>query len=209
MSAAWPGGVGPACHTGPMTAPPLERPRLLTVAEFAVLPEATAGRYELREGKVVMPLSPVPGHQLCLQELLHQLRGQLPPRLCTVPEVDIDLGSVPPERPGFVRIPDLVVVTRAGVERRRREGGLLRASEVVLAVEIVSDGSQRTDRTITHGEYADAGIPHYWIVDIDDRPALTVCHQAGEFGYADAPPATGVFTTEQPFPVRLDLDALG
>jgi hypothetical protein len=31
---------------------------------------------------------------------------------------------------------------------------------VVLAIEIVPDGSQRTDHTIKHAEYADAGIPH-------------------------------------------------
>ena len=30
----------------------------------------------------------------------------------------------------------------------------------------------------------------------------------GEFGYADAAPATGVFETEAPFPLRLDLDQL-
>jgi Uma2 family endonuclease len=192
-----------------MTALPLQPRRLLTVAEFAALPEASDGRYELQEGNLVMSPRPVPEHQLCLQELQFQLCGQLPPHLRAVPEVDVDLELVPPERPGFVRIPDLVVVTRAALERRRREGGLLRASEIGLAVEIVSGGSQRTDRTIKHGEYADAGIPHYWIVDIDDRPALTACHRAGEFGYADAPPATGVFATEQPFPVRLDLDVLG
>ncbi|MHA6628893.1 Uma2 family endonuclease [Pseudonocardia sichuanensis] len=191
-----------------MTALPLERPRLLTVAEFAALPEATDGRYELQEGRVVMSPSPMPEHQLCLQELQYQLRDQLPGHLRTVPEVDVDLGLVPAERPGFVRIPDLVVVTRSGLQRRRHEGGLLRADEVVLAVEILSDGSRRTDRTIKHDEYADAGIPHYWILDIDDRPALTACHRAGEFGYADAPAVTGVFTTDAPFPVRLDLDRL-
>ena len=192
-----------------MTALPLQRPRLLTVAEFAALPEATDGRYELQEGKVVMSPSPVPEHQVCLRELLVQLAPRVPDHLSLIPEVDVDLGLVPPSGPGFVRIPDLIVVTRAGLERRRRDGGLLRAAEVVLAVEIVSDGSQRTDRLIKHGEYADAGIPHYWIVDIDDRPALTACHRAGEFGYADASPVTGTFTADEPFPVRLDLDRLG
>jgi Uma2 family endonuclease len=191
-----------------MTALPLQRPQLLTVAEFAALPEATDGRYELQEGRVVMSPSPVPEHQVCLRELLIQLTPQVPADLVLIPEVDIDLELVLATRPGFVRIPDLVVVTGAGLQRRRRDGGLLRASEVVLAVEIVSDGSQRTDRTIKHDEYADAGIPHYWIVDVDDRPALTACHRAGEFGYADAPPVTGTFTVDEPFPVLLDLDGL-
>jgi Uma2 family endonuclease len=191
-----------------MTALPLWPPRLLTVEAFAALAEASVGRYELQEGHVVMSPSPVPEHQLCLQELLYQLRDQVPAHLRTVPEVDIDLRLVPPAGPGFVRVPDLVVITQAGLDRRRHERGLLLASEVVLAVEIVSDGSQRTDRSIKHGEYADAGIPHYWILDIEEPLSLVACHQAGGFGYADAPAATGIFTTALPFPVRLDLDRL-
>jgi Putative restriction endonuclease len=94
----------------------------------------------------------------------------------------------------------------------RREGGLIRASEVVLAVEILSPGSLRTHRIIKHGEYADAGIGNYWIVDLDadadGRPSLVACHLAGELGYADAPPVTGTFTTTVPFAVRLELDRL-
>jgi Uma2 family endonuclease len=192
-----------------MTALPLQPPRrLLTVAEFAAFHEANEGRFELQEGNVVVSPSPTPEHQLCLQELLHQLRPQVPDHLRTVPEVDIDLTLVPMNRPGFVRIPDLVIVTRDALGRRRAEGGLLRANEVVLAIEIVSDGSQRTDHMIKHGEYADAGIPHYWIIELHDRPALTACHAAGEFGYVDAAPVSGTFTADDPFPVRLELDQL-
>ncbi len=93
---------------------------------------------------------------------------------------------------------------------RTRAWGL-RASEVVLAVEVVSLGSERTDRTIERDEYADAGIPHHRVVDIGepgDRPPLTAHHLAGEFGRADGGAATGVFAATAPFPVRVDLDAL-
>ena len=191
-----------------MTALPFQRPQLLTAAEFAALPEATDGRYELQEGKIVMSPGPAPGHQFCQHRLQVLLDPQVPDDFRLLPTVDVDLELVPATRPGFVRIPDLVVVTRSGFERSHRGGGLLRAEEVVLAVEIVSDGSQRTDRMIKHDEYADAGIPHYWIVDIDDRPALTACHLAGEFGYVDAAPVSGTFTADDPFPVQLDLDQL-
>jgi Uma2 family endonuclease len=191
-----------------MTALPLQPHRLLTVAEYAALPENGDVRYELQEGALVMSPSPVPEHQRCVRRLLRFLEDQLPQHLEVLPDVDIDLQLADPDRPGFVRRPDLVVVPTASIERRRREGGLLRAGEVVLAVEIVSVGSERTDHTIKHGEYADAGIPHYWIVEIDPRATLTACHSAGEFGYVDAPAVTGVFTAEQPFPVRLELDQL-
>ena len=191
-----------------MTALPLQPPRLLTVAEYAALPENGDVTCELQEGALVMSPSLLPEHQRCVRRLLRLIEDHLPDGLEILPDVDIDLQLVEPTRPGFVRRPDLVVVPTAAIDRREQEGGLLRAGEVVLAVEIVSVGSERTDRTIKHGEYADAGIPHHWIVDIDSRPTLTACHRAGEFGYVDAPAVTGVFTAEDPFRVRLELDQL-
>jgi Uma2 family endonuclease len=191
-----------------MTALPLQPHRLLTVAEFAALPENGDVRYELQEGALVMAPSPLPKHQRCVRRLMRHIEDQIPDSLEVLPDVDIDLQLVDQSRPGFVRRPDLMVVPTTAIDRRELEGGLLRADEVVLAVEIVSVGSERTDRTIKHSEYADAGIPHYWIVDIEPRPALTACHRAGEFGYVDAPAVTGVFAAEEPFRVRLELDQL-
>ena len=159
-----------------MTALPLPPQRLpLTVADYVLLGEDPEGvRYELQDGNLVMAASPIPEHQICIDELMHQLRGSVPPGHRAIIDIDIDLQLVSPSRPGTVRRPDIVVVTRAGLARRRQEGGVLRAFEVVLAVEVVSAGSERTDRTIKHSEYADAGIPHYWIVDLGepgDRPS--------------------------------------
>ncbi|MGH4024962.1 MAG: hypothetical protein ACRDRV_10290 [Pseudonocardiaceae bacterium] len=58
-------------------------------------------------------------------------------------------------------------------------------------VEIVSAGSRRMDHVIKRGEYADAAIPHYWIIDIDRPVPLLACHLAGEFGYQDSGAAVG------------------
>ena len=52
------------------------------------------------------------------------------------------------------------------------------------------------------GEYADAGIPYYWIVDLDEPVSLFDCHLAEGFGYQDACDIT------EPFPVHLRLDRL-
>jgi len=194
-----------------MTALPLPPHRLLTVADYVAIPENGEVRYELQEGNLVMSPSPVPEHQICIDELMHQLRDQIPASLRAVTDVDVDLELAPAWRPGFVRAPDLVVVSRVGLERRRREGGILRASELVLAVEVVSLGSTRMDHRVKRSEYADAGIPHYWIIDLGEpgeRTTLTAHHLAGEIGYLDAGSVSGVFTTTEPFPVRIDLDAL-
>ena len=196
-----------------MTALPLPPQRLpLTVAAYVALGDDPEGvRYELQEGNLVMAASPIPEHQICIDELMYQLRGAVPSGHRAVIDIDIDLQLAPPNRPGTVRRPDVVVVTRAGLARRRQEGGVLRADEVVLAVEVVSAGSERTDHVVQRDEYADAGIPHYWVIDLGepgDRVTLIVHHLAGEFGYADPGPVVGLFTATVPFPVRVDLDAL-
>jgi Uma2 family endonuclease len=201
----------PGARLRAMTALPSQPQRLLTVADYLALPEDVEIHHELQEGILVMSPRPVPDHQLCLRRTSRQLEDQLQGDLEVLPEVDVDLRLVPGDRPATVRAPDLVVVPRAALERVRREGGLLRAADVILAVEIISPGSRRLDTLVKRDEYADAGIPHYWIVDLGepgDRSTLTAHQLAGEFGYADAGPVSGVFAATEPFPVRIDLDAL-
>lgn len=181
---------------------------LLTIAEYAALGETESGYTELVEGRLLTSPSPAPNHNIAALELAVQLRSQLPNDLRAVPEVDVDLELVPARQPGFSRRPDLVVVQRSGLERVSNEGGLLRASEVLVVVEIVSPGSRRTDRVIKRGDYADAEIPHYWIIDIEPPVSLLACHLAGEFGYADSGEVTGKFTTTEPIELSLDLDQL-
>lgn len=107
-----------------------------------------------------------------------------------------------------MRRPDLVVVNSKAINRVDRDGGLLGAADVLIVVEIVSPGSRRLDDVTKRHEYADAGIPHYWIVDLDKPVSLLDCHLAEDFGYADSGTITGTFTTSVPFPVQLQLDRL-
>lgn len=191
-----------------MSALPLPPAHLLSVTEFGELGDDEHGRYELQEGRLLVSPSPTPAHMIVMGRLFAHLDRQLPPDLQVIPDVDIDLELVPPERPGFSRRPDLVVVHRAAVERVRCEGGMLRAREVVVVIEIVSPGSRRTDRVVKHGEYADAGIGHYWIIDLDTPLALTPCRLAAGSGYQDPGAVVGAFASTEPFPVQLDLDRL-
>ncbi|OLT02996.1 hypothetical protein BJF90_27145 [Pseudonocardia sp. CNS-004] len=41
-----------------------------------------------------------------------------------------------------------------------------------LAVEILSTGTRRVDRVLKFSEYAEGGIPRYWIVDLDAPTSL-------------------------------------
>lgn len=183
-----------------------ERP--LTVAEYLEIGEIEPGYTELEEGRLVLAASPVFDHGAAAFEFGVQLRPRLPPELRVILDMDVDLQLAPEDAPGTVRRPDLIVARRAAGARVRREGGLIRASEVVLAVELLSPSSRRLDLRTKRDEYADAGILHYWIIDLVDPVSLIACHLGGEFGYVDAGEVTGVFRTTEPFPVEIDLDAL-
>lgn len=98
-----------------------------------------------------------------------------------------------------------MVVTRVGGPEDR-----LMAADVLLAVEIVSPGSRNVDLHLKPFEYADAGIPHYWVVDLDPpAPSITVFHLgAPGDGYIESPATTGQLDTTVPFKLRIDIPAL-
>lgn len=180
---------------------------LYTVGDYAALGE-TEYWSELQEGKIVVSPSPTYDHGMAVSELFVQVRAQLPPNLVALMDSDLDLALVSEDQPGTVRRPDLFVVDRADRKRAKAEGRLLRASEVLLVVETVSPGSHRTDYRIKRDEYADAGIPHYWILDLDEPISLLACHLTEEFGYVDHGEVTGKFATNEPVPFTIDLTAL-
>jgi len=182
--------------------------RLLTIAEYAALGEDDQHRWELQEGTMVVAPSPKPRHIRASGCMFMQLEPQVPADLCLIQDVDIDLELVPSDQPGWSRRPDLIVTDRRAIDRVDRDGGILRASEVRLVVEIVSPGSKRMDNVIKRGEYADAGIPHYWIIDLDPPPWLLDCHLAEGFGYQDGGDITGTFETTEPFAILVKLDQL-
>ena len=68
-----------------------------------------------------------------------------------------------------VRVPDVVVVATGLAEANLAR---VEASDVRVAVEILSPGTRRTDQVTKRAEYADAGIPHDWLVDLDGAPTL-------------------------------------
>jgi Uma2 family endonuclease len=75
-------------------------------------------------------------------------------------------------------------------------------------VEIMQPGSVRMDHVVKRGEYADAGIPYYWIIDLEVPVSLIECRLVEDAGYQDNGIVTGGFVTSLPFPVRIDLDSL-
>jgi Uma2 family endonuclease len=50
----------------------------------------------------------------------------------------------------------------------------LTADKVLIVIEVVSRWSQRRDRVQKLVDYADAGIPHYWIVEFNKIGAMSI-----------------------------------
>ncbi|HXV92841.1 MAG TPA: Uma2 family endonuclease [Pseudonocardia sp.] len=82
-------------------------------------------------------------------------------------EVEVEVEMVVVHEPLTIRVPDLVVTHTALYESNPPR---LDAADVLLAVEILCDGTRRVDRVLKLSEYAEAGIPRYWIVDLGSGP---------------------------------------
>ena len=84
------------------------------------------------------------------------------------------------------------------------------AAEVLLAVEIISPGSRNVDTHLKSVEYAEAGIPHYWLVDLDPpAPTVTVFGLgAPGDGYVESQTTSGELLVTEPFTLRIDVAAL-
>ncbi|MGQ0837666.1 Uma2 family endonuclease [Actinokineospora sp.] len=173
--------------------------RLYTVAEFAALPVDRSRRYELQEGVVIASPTPVPRHMLLVGDLHMQIRPQLPAGLLVLPDIDVDLQSTPP----VVRAPDVTIALACALDGP----GLTVAAEILIAVEILSPGSRRTDTVIKPVEYAEAGIPQYWLVDPEPPVTINV-FMLVDGHYEESQRAEHVLVVEEPCPLRIDLDAL-
>jgi Uma2 family endonuclease len=165
----------------------------LTIADLETMPD-DGRRYELIGGAIVMTPAPSTVHQQTVGELYVLLRAACPPghRVFLSP-IDLDL-------PDEQRVePDLVVVPDESVGPQRL------TTPVLLVVEVVSPGSRTNDRVTKRATYAEAGIPHYWLVDLEAR-SITLLRLA-EAGYETVAEGATV-TAEEPIALSLSFEAL-
>ncbi|GAA2333287.1 Uma2 family endonuclease [Saccharopolyspora halophila] len=175
---------------------------LLTLAEFDELPEDNSRRYELQEGVLQVTPKAAGFHQFVLTRLSAALDRALPEGWAAISEPEVVIAET---FPPTVRVPDVIVVS---LDRVLERPAKLHAQDVVLAVEVLSPGSQRADNIVKRAEYAEAGIPAYWSLDIRERPTLSA-QRLVDGVYKTDSDGPGVFMTEHPFDLRIDLDALG
>lgn len=185
---------------GPWQPDPVRQARAdYTLEDLLTLPTDT-NRVELLDGVILVPPSPTLGHQNISMSLAHWLMRHVPTDLRVTHAVGVALG------PNTSRQPD-VLVYRAGVPSQH---AFLMPDDVVLAVEIVSPGTRRTDRFAKPGEYAAAGIPCYWRIEqnpvhvyayrLADRPG-----PAGDRQYESLADSPDLLTVDVPFPIKLPI----
>jgi Uma2 family endonuclease len=129
-----------------------------TVDDLNALPDDGVRR-ELIDGSLHVPPLPASDHQVMTMRLGVALEHTCPEHLFVCQSTEMQLS------PRRMFIPDVLVAT---FEAARRRSGSFTAAEVVLAVEIVSPGSQSMDRVLKPALYAKAGIPHFWLIETDD-----------------------------------------
>ncbi|GAA1095217.1 Uma2 family endonuclease [Tsukamurella spumae] len=144
---------------------PVMTDHLYSFAEWCELPEDERLKIEVVEGVRTVSPRGYTFHQRAVHRLVERLERELPVELSPLAEVDVVLAT----SPLTVRIPDVVVVDSAVVAANPPR---VRGGDVRLAVEVLSDGTRRVDRVMKFAEYAEAGIPQYWIVDLD--PPITL-----------------------------------
>jgi Uma2 family endonuclease len=172
--------------------------RLLTLDEFVALPEDNSQRYELEEGILVVSPRPVPPHQRVGNRLTHKLNEQMPSEWEAFTELEV---VVIDRDPATVRVPDVVVISPDWVRAQ------VPAAKVLIAVEVISPGSRRKDTLVKPMEYAEAGIPHYWVIDLEP-PATLTAYVLADGHYQKAQTVTDELTTLDPFPLHIDVPAL-
>jgi Uma2 family endonuclease len=178
-----------------------------TLYDLDALPE-DGKRYELADGWLT-ELSPSPWHDHAADRLKDVLREAA--RLAGA-AVYVAGGSNDISTPAGVRKPDVFVVSR-DVARAAICGKVRTyyAADLLLVVEVISprSGSEQVDRVRKVGEYARAGIPIYWIVDLEPEVKVTILALHDGKYVLDAEIRAGhALTTSDPFDIRFDPGSL-
>lgn len=120
-------------------------------------------RYEVIDGELLVTPSPVEVHQRAVALLSFELALWL--RTHTIGEVLTSPADLELDKHGLVQ-PDVFVqgFIDGRVSRRWNSGAPL-----MLVAEILSPSTARYDRITKRKRFQRAGIPEYWIVDIDGR----------------------------------------
>jgi Uma2 family endonuclease len=145
-----------------MTPKSITIPRKMTLEEYLTYDDGTDQRYELDEGYLIL-MPPATGRHELIAGLLLTYFSQ------AIQQQGLDLyasanGVEFLTRPQQPRKPDICLISRQQAQAIWGVSAIL-STPPVLAVEVVSPESVKRDYQTKLLEYAQAGVPEYWIVD--------------------------------------------
>ncbi|WP_432900744.1 Uma2 family endonuclease [Micromonospora matsumotoense] len=168
-----------------------------TTDDLDALPE-DGHRRELLDGVLIVSPSPTRIHQTIAMRLGVALEEECPDDYDVTQAVEVRINRTR----SF--IPDVLVTTSTAAAR---EPSRYEAHEVVLAVEIVSPSTRSIDRVLKPTLYAQAGIPFYWRIEVEDDGLVVHTYKIDAVNevYVETGRWTKFVDTGEPFPVNLSI----
>jgi Uma2 family endonuclease len=184
-------------RTVPIPEPP---PGGFTVADLDDMDDL-GHHVELISGGLLVNARPSTWHTTVMLNLWRFLADQAPAEYVVLAEqgIKVDDGTRPE--------PDVLVLRAGAVDP---DASTYSGRDVVLAVEIVSPGSERRDRRDKPPLYAEAGVTHFWRVEREDDAPVVHTYELDETvrGYVATGIHRGALTTPVPWPLTVDLNRL-
>jgi Uma2 family endonuclease len=171
----------------------------ITVAEYESWSEEQCAGIEIVDGMVVVSPSASKRHNRLARILANAFDATAGPDWNADTDFDVRLQDVPLTN----RRPDVVVYRADTIDVTPT-----RPEHVLLVAEIVSPGSETTDRIVKLDQYARAGIAFYWRVELTATGIPVVYSyllDSASSRYREGEIFTGLIKAAVPFQVEIDL----
>jgi Uma2 family endonuclease len=186
------------------------QPEPISVEVWRNLPEEFCKQVEVVNGQVVRCEKPSRAHQVAAARITAMLDAaagayiEQNPGTCldTSGDFDVLLWEIPATT---IRSPDAALFNCAPNDERP-----LPAFHLKVVVEVVSPGSRKADKLDKMAEYADAGIPFYWLVWLSGNHVASIDvhvldHTLGFYRlFRTLTPEEEVSTIEVPVRIQVD-----
>lgn len=174
----------------------------ITAGQYASWSEEQCAGMEIVDGSAVVSASAPKRHNRLARILANALDAAAGPDWNADTDFDVRLQDAPLTN----RRPDVTVYRAETIDLAPT-----RPEHVLLVVEVVSPGSETTDRIVKVDQYAKAGIPFYWRIEqaVTGVPIVyTYVLDPATKAYRDGEMFTGAIKTAAPFSVTVDLGAV-
>lgn len=171
----------------------------ITAAEYDSWTEEQSAGIAVVDGMVIVSPIASKRHNRLARILANALDAAAGAEWNADTDFDVRLQDVPLTN----RRPDVVIYRADTIDIMPT-----RPEHVLLIVEVVSPGSETTDRVVKMDQYGTAGIPFYWRAEFAATgvPVVyTYILDAASKRYRETEVFTGIVKATAPFPVEIDL----